>query len=374
MNVIQLTKELIKFDTVNPPGKEAAIAKFIGDILLKNGFDIDYPEHASDRLNMIATKGLSSSANPIVLTGHLDVVPLGAANWTMDPFLGEIKDGKMYGRGSSDMKSGIAAMTVAAIEIFNEEAPIGGVKLIFTADEELGCNGARQLCDSGYNIGKASAIVVGEPSGNIPFIGHKGGLFALAKTKGVTVHSSMPHLGENAIYKAANAIRKIENMNFDVEEDTLLGFPTVNVGTIQGGLNFNSVPDYTEFTVDIRTTTKFPNHMAMDCLKHQLGSEVEIHQMTDLDAIATSEKHPFVKMVYDICRIGSDSNTFKQTAPYLTDASVLTPWLDDIPTIILGPGEAEMAHQTDEFCYIEKIYQAVELYKEIIMSNAKMHN
>jgi succinyl-diaminopimelate desuccinylase len=372
MDVIQLTKKLIQFNTVNPPGREAEIANFIGNILLGNGFDIDYPIHATDRLNLIATKGLSPDLDPIVLTGHLDVVPLGAADWTMDPFSGEIKDGKMYGRGSSDMKSGIAAMTVAAIEVFNESGPKGGVKLIYTADEELGCNGAKRLFESGYNIGKASAIIVGEPSGNIPFIGHKGGLFALAKTKGVTVHSSMPHLGDNAIYKAASAIKKIEFMKFDAEEDALLGFPTINVGTIKGGLNFNSVPDHTEFTVDIRTTTKIPNQNAMRALEHKLGSEVDIHQLTDLDAIATSEKHPFVKMVYQICNINSDSIYFKNAAPYLTDASVLTPWLNEIPTIILGPGEVEMAHQIDEFCYIEKINEAVTIYKEIIISNAKL--
>lgn len=372
MDPIQLTKKLIQFNTVNPPGREAAIAKFIGELLLQNGFDIDYPVHATDRLNLIATKGLSPDFDPIVLTGHLDVVPLGAAEWTMDPFSGEIKEGKMYGRGSSDMKSGVAAMTVAAIEVFNESAPKGGVKLIYTADEELGCNGAKTLFESGYNIGRASAIVVGEPSGNIPFIGHKGGLFALAKTKGVTVHSSMPHLGDNAIYKAASAINKIETMKFDVEEDALLGFPTINVGTVKGGLNFNSVPDHTEFTVDIRTTTKLPNYKAMNSLKHHLGSEVEIDQLTDLDAIATSEKHPFVKMVYQICNINSNSINFKNTAPYLTDASVLTPWLGEIPTIILGPGEVEMAHQTDEFCYVNKIQKAVTIYKEIIISNAKL--
>lgn len=372
MDVIQLTKKLIQFNTVNPPGREAEIANFIGNILLENGFDIDYPIHATDRLNLIATKGLSPDLDPIVLTGHLDVVPLGAADWTMDPFSGEIKDGKMYGRGSSDMKSGVAAMTVAAIEVFKESGPKGGIKLIYTADEELGCNGAKRLFESGYNIGKASAIVVGEPSGNIPFIGHKGGLFALAKTKGVTVHSSMPHLGDNAIYKAASAIKKIEFMKFDAEEDALLGFPTINVGTIKGGLNFNSVPDHTEFTVDIRTTTKIPNQKAMRALELQLGSEVDIHQLTDLDAIATSEKNPFVKMVYQICNINSDSIYFKNAAPYLTDASVLTPWLNEIPTIILGPGEVEMAHQIDEFCYIDKIHEAVTIYKEIIISNAKL--
>jgi len=372
MDVIQLTKNLIRFDTINPPGNEAEIAMYIGDLLAKNGFDIEYPKHCINRLNIIASKGLSKDTAPIILTGHLDVVPLGENDWSYDPFDAKIVDGKLYGRGTTDMKAGVAAIIVSAIEVFNETQPKGGVKLIFTADEELGCNGAKKLFESGYNIGKASAIIVGEPTSNMPYIGHKGGLYMKAKTTGITAHSSMPHLGENAIYKAARAITKIENMEFNVENDSLLGFPTINVGKFNGGLNLNSVPDYAEFTIDIRSTTKLKNEKALKVLQNQIGPDVEIEKMVDLNAISTDENSPFVKMVYTICKIDPNKKGLLKSAPFLTDAAVLTPWLENVATIILGPGEPEMAHQTDEYCYVQKIEDIVNLYKEIIINNAKI--
>lgn len=372
MNVIQLTQKLIKFNTVNPPGNEAEIAQYIGEILAKNGFDIDYPVHCANRLNMIASKGLSKNRPPIVLTGHLDVVPLGENDWSYDPFNGEIINGKIYGRGTTDMKAGVAAMIIAAIEVFEKTPPHGGVKLVFTADEELGCHGAKKLFESGYAIGKASAIVVGEPTSNRPYIGHKGGLYMKATTKGITAHSSMPHLGDNAIYKAATAITKIEKMEFDAENDKLLGLPTINVGKFNGGLNLNSVPDFAEFTIDIRSTTQLKNEEAFKTLQKEIGIEIEIEKMVDLNAISTDENSSFIKMVYNVCQIDVNEKNRPKSASFLTDASVLTPWLDNVPTIILGPGEPEMAHQTDEYCYVKKIKEAVGLYKEIIINNTKI--
>lgn len=369
MDVITLTKELISYNTINPPGNEKELANFIGEILEKYGFDVDYPKYKKHRLNVVATKGLSTNNAPIVLTGHLDVVPFGAAQWKTGPLKAEIIDGKLYGRGSTDMKAGVAAMIIAGIESFDDQAPKGGIKLIFTADEELGCKGAKHLCDSSYNIGKASAIIVGEPTSNIPYIGHKGGLYVNAKTLGITAHSSMPELGDNAIYKAARAISKIEDLKFKAEKDILLGYPTINVGRIEGGLNLNSVPDNTDFTIDIRSTTKFDNKLAFQFLEEQLGEEVILNKIVDLDAISTDINHPFINLVFDICNINIADDAIKKAATFLTDASVLKPKFSNAPTIILGPGEPAMAHQTDEYCFVEKIYESVHLYKEIISKN-----
>lgn len=373
MDVISLTQELIKINTVNPPGNEEELARYIGDILADNGFFVDYPKYSENRLNLVATKGLSKKARPIVLTGHLDVVPLGAAKWNYSPFEAKIVGNKLYGRGTSDMKAGVAAMIIAAIESFELEQPIGGIKLIFTVNEELGCHGAQHLHDSGYDIGEASAIIVGEPTSNIPYIGHKGGLYLTAKTHGKTAHSSMPELGVNAIYKAARAITKIEGIKFNVEKDVLLGYPTINVGKINGGLNLNSVPDKAEFTIDIRSTTKLDNKKALKKIKEILGDEVTIEKMVDLNAISTSKDDLFIKLVSEVCSFNYRQEGRQIAAPFLTDASVLTPWLDNAPTIILGPGEPSLAHQTDEYCYVDKILESVNLYKNIILKNASLY-
>ncbi len=374
MDVISLTQKLIQFNTINPPGNEEEIAKYVGGILINNGFSVDYPKYAKGRLNVIATKGLSKKDKPIVLTGHLDVVPLGATEWKTKPLEAVIKDDKLYGRGSTDMKAGVAAMMVAAIESFEQQTPLGGIKLIFTANEELGCHGAQHQCDSGYDIGEASAIIVGEPSSNIPYIGHKGGLYLTVKTTGITAHSSMPELGDNAIYKAARAITKIEKLKFNVEKDSLLGYPTINVGKISGGLNLNSVPDKAEFTIDVRSTKELENKLAFQMVKDILGDEVIIEKMVDLNAISTSEDNPFIQMVSKVCSFNYNQEGVKKSASFLTDASVLTPWLKNPPTIILGPGEPHMAHQTDEYCYVAKIRESVKIYKEIIVKNSKLNS
>ena len=371
MNVISLTQELIRYNTINPPGQEEAVARFIGSILLEHGFEVDYPKYSEGRIHVIAHKGLCQNRPPIILTGHLDVVPLGLTEWKTDPFDPKILEGKLFGRGATDMKGGVAAMIIAAIESFNNSSPNGGVKLIFTVDEELGCNGAKHLCDSGYDIGRASAMIVGEPTSNIPLIGHKGGLYLTVRTTGITAHSSMPELGDNAIYKAARAITKIENLKFEVPKDDLLGYPTINVGKITGGLNLNSVPDSAEFTIDVRSTTRLQNALAYKILEKTLGSDVDLNKMVDLNAISTSEDLPLVKLATKICGVDYNGEGAKKAAPYLTDAAVLVPWLNNVPTLILGPGEPSMAHQTDEFCYVHKLGEAVDIYKKIIKENSK---
>ena len=368
INVLDLTKRLIAMDTVNPPGNEYYAAKYVGELLEENGFDVEYVPFEGKRIHVIAGKGFSETDLPIVFTGHFDTVPLGAEKWSVDPFGGEEKNGKLYGRGSSDMKSGVAAMVVAAINAFSLGSPEGGVRLVLTAGEELGCQGAKDLIKTYPRLGKASGIVVGEPTANIPAIGHKGGLYLNLSFSGVTAHSSMPHLGENAIYKAAKAISKIEKFNFEVEEDDLLGLPTVNVGKVFGGQNINSVPDYAEFTIDARTTTKVDHDKLLAKIKDELGEEVSIETLTDLIAVSTEEKDPFVERVYNACGILKNSPGYPKALPYLTDGSVLQGAYGGIPTVILGPGQPEMAHQTDEFCYVDKIEKVVEIYTNIILN------
>lgn len=367
INVLDLTKRLIAMDTVNPPGNEYFAAKYVGELLEENGFDVEYVPFEGKRIHVIAGKGFSDTALPIVFTGHFDTVPLGAEKWSVDPFGGEEKNGKLYGRGSSDMKSGVAAMVIAAINAFSLGSPEGGVRLVLTAGEELGCQGAKDLIKTYPRLGKASGIVVGEPTSNIPAIGHKGGLYLNLSFSGVTAHSSMPHLGENAIYKAAKAISKIEKFDFDVEEDDLLGLPTVNVGKVFGGQNINSVPDYAEFTIDARTTTKVDHDKLLAKIKDELGEEVSIETLTDLIAVSTEEKDPFVQRVYNACGISENTPGYPKALPYLTDGSVLQGAYGGIPTVILGPGQPEMAHQTDEFCYIDKIEKVVEIYTNILL-------
>jgi succinyl-diaminopimelate desuccinylase len=367
MDIISLTRKLLSFNTVNPPGNEEENAKFVGDILSVHGFKIEYPKFENNRFHLIAEKGLSLKRPPIVLSGHFDTVPLGNKSWSVDPFAGDVKDGKIWGRGSSDMKGGLAAMILASIEAFADTPPQDGIRLIFSAGEELGCQGISKLIKEKRRLGEASAIIVGEPTANQAVTGHKGALYLKAMTSGKTAHSSMPELGVNAIYKAARSIMKIMDFNFEAEQDPLLGYPTLNVGTISGGMNINSVPDHAEFTIDIRSTTKVDHSKILNTLRGKIGDEAVIETLVDLKPVFTPEYDPFVKIVYDVCKAESSRDGFPKALPYLTDGAVLQKLYNNAPTVILGPGQPEMAHQTDEYCYIDKLEQAVNIYKNIIL-------
>ena len=366
-DAIALSQKLISFDTVNPPGNEAETALYLGNLLSENGFAVEYTVFEENRLHLIAEKGIKPNALPIVLSGHLDVVPFGKKEWSVDPLGGEIIDGKLYGRGSSDMKSGVAAIVIAAIEVFEETSPRDGVRLVITAGEELGCQGVQQLVETSGNLGKAKAVIVAEPTANLPVIGHKGGLYLNVITLGVTAHSSMPELGDNAIYKAARLISKVEAFKFNCQKDDLLGFPTINVGKIKGGLNLNSVPDFAEFTIDVRSTTKIDHEDILNRLKQMFNDEAKIEVLVNRLPVSTNEKEEFVQQVYDVCKLDRTSREYPKSLPYLTDGSVLQSYYKGAPTIILGPGQPEMAHQTNEFCYIRNIIEAVEIYKTIIL-------
>lgn len=368
MDVISFTQDLLRYNTINPPGNEADIANFLGELLSKNGFEVSFIEFDKNRLHLVAEKGVLGPIPPLVLSGHLDTVPLGEKIWIKDPFSGEIEGDRIYGRGSSDMKSGVAAMSVAAIEATQKSSPEGGIRLIFSAGEELGCQGAQHIVNKNKKLGKARALIIGEPTSNIPAIGHKGALYLRAVTKGIAAHSSMPELGDNAIYKAARSISKIEKFRFGTKKDQLLGYPTINVGKIQGGMNLNSVPDHAEFTMDIRSTTMINHEETKDRLNKELGGEVILETLVDLDPVSTNEKDPFVQLVYDACKIDKHDGSWPRSLPYTTDGSVLQPFYDGVPTIILGPGEPGMAHQTDEYCSIEKIKESVSIYKNIILN------
>ena len=365
LDPVELTRTLVAFDTINPPGNERPCAEYLGRLLEDGGFSVSYHEFAEHRTSLVARTGGSSDAKPLCFTGHIDTVPLGAAPWTVDPFAGDISDGKLYGRGTTDMKSGVAAFVVAVLRLAGELSKGPGVVLVITAGEETGCEGAYHLAGLVDVLGEAGAIVVAEPSSNQPWIGHKGALWLTARTTGVTAHGSMPEQGVNAVYKAAHAIRKLEDFDFNVAHHAVLGKPTLNVGTVQGGLNINSVPDMAEIGIDIRTTPDQDHAAIRSHLTGYLGDNVELEPIVDVGGVLTDPANDWMQEVFDIMSGILGSRPEPQTATYFTDASALAPAYGGAPTVILGPGEAAMAHQTDEYCFTAKIDEAVEAYIEI---------
>ncbi len=374
VDVIELTRQLVAFNTINPPGNEDSCARLVGSLLSEAGFAVTYHELAKQRTSVVARRGRhvedsngSRSAKPICLTGHLDTVPLGATKWSVDPFAGEVVEGKLFGRGSTDMKAGIAAMVAAAIANaeYLDEGP--GAVLVLTAGEETGCEGAAQLVKHGSALGTAGAVIVGEPTSNYPRIGHKGVLWLVAATHGVTAHGSMPELGINAVLRGAKMVTKLEDFGFNRTPHEVLGLPTINVGRMHGGMNINSVPDRAEIGLDVRTIPGMDHRDVVGWLRAHLAPELdEISSLIDLQPIWTDPLDPWVQRVYALLVPHLGEHPVARGVPYFSDASVLTAALGGPPTIILGPGESQMAHQIDEYCLVHLIEQSVTIYGDIL--------
>ena len=364
-DAVALTRSLLRFDTINPPGRERDCARYAGAMLQEWGYQVDYHEYEDSRTSVVARAGGNERKAPICLTGHLDVVPLGARAWTKDPFSGETDGDKLFGRGASDMKAGVAAILLAARSMAKHAAGTPGVVIVLTAAEEGGCIGSRFLSQEKELLGKAGAMVVGEPTSNYPLVGHKGSLKFHAHFKGVSAHGSMPHLGVNAIYKAARALGMLEAFDFGVAPHPVMGKPTLNVGTIQGGNTVNAVPDAAEIGVDIRTVPGM-DHGALLARLTSMLSEAELDVFSNLGPVWTAPDGEWVQRVFEICRPHLASKPEARTAPYMTDAANLLKAYAGAPTVVLGPGEAAMAHQTDEYCSMERIRQSVSIYEAIL--------
>ena len=363
-NPVGLTRSLLQFDTINPPGRERDCARYAGAMLQDWGYKVDYHEYADSRTSVVARLGGSPKKAPLCLTGHLDIVPLGARAWTRDPFSGEMDGDKLYGRGSSDMKAGVAAILLACRSMAKHIDRSAGVVVVLTAAEEAGCIGSRHLAQTQL-LGKAGALVVGEPTSNYPLVGHKGSVKFHASFKGVGAHGSMPELGVNAIYKAGKALARLEGFSFGDARHPIMGKPTLNVGTIEGGNTVNAVPDSARIGVDIRTVPGMDHDALLKKLKGLLG-EAELDIFSNLPPVWTAPDDDWMRRVFEICKPYVGEAPAARTAPYMTDAANLLKVYAGAPTVVLGPGEPQMAHQTDEYCSMERIGEAVAIYERLI--------
>ena len=362
-DAVSLTRDLLRFDTINPPGRERDCAQMAGTLLKEWGYDVQYFEYADSRTCVVARAG-SADKKPLCLTGHLDVVPLGSRKWSKDPFAGETDGDKLFGRGVSDMKSGVAAILLAARSFASKLNGKAGIVIVLTAGEEGGCVGSAQLAKTQL-LGNAGAMVVGEPTSNYPLVGHKGSIKFHARFKGVSAHGSMPELGVNAIYKAAKAISALEKFSFETKAHAVMGKPTLNVGIMEGGNTVNAVPDAASFGVDIRTVPGMDHEAVLGKLKSLLG-DAEMEMFSNLKPVWTAPEQEWIQRVFEVCKPYVGEAPTARTAPYMTDAANLLKVYAGAPTVVLGPGEAAMAHQTDEYASMERIRQSVAIYEALI--------
>ena len=301
------------------------------------------------------------------------------AAWSRDPFTGETDGDRLYGRGSTDMKSGIAAFVIAAIKLAPHLKHSPGVTLVLTASEEVGCEGAKFLADKKL-LDRAGAIVVAEPTANYPYIGHKGLLWVEIETLGKTAHASMPEQGDNAILKMGKVIERLDNFQWQhhcgVDCHPVMGKPSMNIATIHGGLNTNSVPDLAKLTVDMRTVPGIDHVHLCHAISHLIGDLGTLRKIVETPPLY-SEPDEWIESVFDMAApfLHGGARPSPQTIMFSTDgADLKRGYLDNaaavgggaVPTIILGPGQPEMAHQTDEWCSLARLDASVEMFGNIM--------
>lgn len=276
--------------------------------------------------------------------GHTDTVEY-TDGWNYDKLAVTKKDGKLYGLGVCDMKSGIAAI-IAAIAQVDFSKLRKGMKVYFTYDEEIGFSGIKSVVE--YEKNFPDTVIVGEPTNNEIIVGSKGLMEYKISFRGVKTHSSTPDRGKSAIMSAVTFINELNEFyeneikiekNFDFE----IPYTTMNIGVINGGSAINSVPDYCEFLVDFRTTDMDIEEKIVRKLK-LFGEkyDAEIVEMNRLSAFLNK------------------SEVSSRTCNFITEASFL-----ENNRIILGTGPVT-AHEVNEYITEESLYRLVEQYKELI--------
>jgi len=373
--LVDLTIQLVQIPTENPPGNEKAAAQFLKPLLSKMGFKIKTLLSPKGRWNLLAEKSWGRGGRRLIFNGHLDVVPAGnSSQWKYPPFQGKLSRGKIYGRGSSDMKSGIASFIHALSTIERSKIPLhqGAVLLHLVSDEEShGHQGMGFLTQREWIRGDAS--LVGEPTDLQPVIAQKGALWLRIFTIGKSAHGSKPHLGVNAVDKMMNLIERLHSIPLE-REHPLLGKPTLNIGTIQGGTKVNVVPEGCEIEVDRRMVPGEKKLEILGEIKETLDSLQSQdpffqYRMEEIDFAEPSEVDPEEEIV----NIGVEAiQKVMGRKPMLRGFSGFTDsrfYVNQchIPTLIFGPGGVDQSHTTDESVEVEALIHAAHIYAMILM-------
>lgn len=373
---INFLKELLNINSVNPPGNEEEVARKISDKLKENGIESTIRQLGPKRAYLVARIKGTGNKKSLVFSGHMDTVPTGDMPWEHKPFNASEIDGYIYGRGSSDMKSGLAALTMAMIEIAKSQVTLeGDLVLAATAGEEVDCLGAKAMIEDGI-LNDASAMIIGEPSNCEIFVAHKGALWIEVVSYGKTAHGSMPELGINAIDNMNTFINVLYNkFKFNYTEDTLLGEPTINIGTISGGVRINVVPDMCKLQIDFRTVPG-QNHKEILSDITKLLKEIECNSnakfdlkiLNDLVAVSTPIDNPLIQLALTTADELFKHEYKPKGVRYYTDASTFVLGLEHkLPILIYGPGDETMAHKPNEYVEVSKYIDSIKFYKEVAL-------
>ena len=367
--VTELLSSLIKIPSVNAEvvsdsvgGGERQIADFLAKWLEAHGAEVTLQEAEKDRYNVIGRWAPVDGRHRILFAPHLDTVSV--EGMTISPFSGEVREGKIWGRGASDTKGTMAAM-LWALKEFRSEQVSSAVAVDFVAfcGEETGMLGSQTFLSQ--NEIEYQLAVVGEPTNLNVVYATKGTSWITVQARGVAAHSSDPERGENAIIKLFKGLEKI-TQRFDDQtlqwQHPKLGLPTCNIGTIEGGTQPNIVPDRASAQLDFRTTPGFFKSVGgiVKWWKANSGDlDLELVEYREIQALETSLKNNFLKEILKLSLVKDPV-----AVAWCSDASYLA--AAGIPSICLGPGSIKQAHTKDEWLLVADLKLGRDCYRDLL--------
>ncbi|HHX2765317.1 TPA: ArgE/DapE family deacylase [Staphylococcus aureus] len=389
---IQLLADIVELQTEN--NNEIDVCNYLTDLFDKYDIKSEILKVNEHRANIVAEIG---NGSPILaLSGHMDVVDAGNQdNWSYPPFQLTEKDGKLYGRGTTDMKGGLMALAVSLIELKEQnELPHGTIRLLATAGEEKEQEGAKLLADKGY-LDDVDGLIIAEPTGSGIYYAHKGSMSCKVTATGKAVHSSVPFIGDNAIdtllefynlfkekyselkqqdtkheLDVAPMFKSLIGKEISEEDANYASGLTAVCSIINGGKQFNSVPDEASLEFNVRPVPEYDNDF-IESFFQNIINDVDSNKLS-LDIPSnhrpvTSDKNS--KLITTIKDVASSyveqDEIFVSALVGATDASsFLGDNKDNVDLAIFGPGNPLMAHQIDEYIEKDMYLKYIDIFKE----------
>jgi acetylornithine deacetylase/succinyl-diaminopimelate desuccinylase family protein len=358
--IVRLATELIGANTVNPPGNECLAVNVVEKYFKTHGIQYDIFEKIKGRTNIV---GYIGSGNPILLVAcHLDVVPPGDG-WNTDPFKLVVKNGRIYGRGASDNKGQMASMLVLARFLKENESKLNGsFLLVGAADEEKGSSlGMKYLLDECKVT--ADFAIIPDVAHNMRMIdvGEKGALFLDITSHGKQAHGSTPEKGANAIWDMIELLNQIKNIKFKRLSHELFTPPTLNLGTVSGGVATNIVPAKCEASLDIRYLPGETKEEILNNIKEMIDS-IKKHNPTanyeiTIDSDLPPSQAPVDNPLLNLIAVHTESILgLKPTTMGLSGSTVTKQLIEkDVMAVGFGPGDEEQAHIANESIEIKEL-------------------
>lgn len=369
---IKILSDLISIKSVNE--NEIEVANYLKDLFAEYGIVSKIVPVTETRVNLVAEIG---SGSPIIgISGHMDVVSPGDENeWTSDPFTLTERDGKLYGRGTNDMKAGLINLALVMIELKeNNELKNGTVRFMATTGEEVGGAGSKKLYEEGY-MDDVDYLWVAEHSHDTIIYSHKGSLNFRVTSIGEAAHSSMPEHGYNAIIPLMKYLLELdEKLNSDKRKNEVLGNLVMSTTIFNAGNQVNSIPEKAVAEINVRTIPEFDNDEVIELFKstadnyNKEGANIQVEVTMSLPSVFTSGQNDMVELARELGKKHLGIDIDLKGSPGVTDASNLLRGKDEnFPFMMFGPGETKMAHKTDEYVYKKYYFAFFDIYKELIL-------